>query len=178
MIGLQNFTGLPGRCQLVDLEGGITAIADHYNANPVSMAAAQRLLETFLERRKVFVAGEMWDLGSESAALHRMVGEKLGAGSIDLLVAVGNLTRHLVQGAQNVGFPSRKIRWFETVESASFELQRLLRPADVVLVKGSRGMKMEGILEFLTHHLGKLPLLGEDHAHSVCGESGGARKGG
>lgn len=155
--GLQTYTGLPGRCQLLELENGITVIADHYNANPVSMAAAQRLLETFMDRRKVFVAGEMWDLGQRSQELHQMVGHSLGSGSIDFLVAVGNSTRYLVQGARKAGLPNQRIRWFETVETASIELTHLLEPSDVVLVKGSRGMKMEGILDALTRQFGRKP---------------------
>ncbi|GMV66755.1 MAG: UDP-N-acetylmuramoyl-tripeptide--D-alanyl-D-alanine ligase [Candidatus Omnitrophica bacterium] len=152
--GLQTFSGLPGRCQIINLAGSITLIADHYNANPVSMAAAQRLLETFLERRKVFVAGEMWDLGKRSPELHEMVGNTIGSGNVDLLVAVGPLTRHLVLGARNAGLSNQCIRWFENIDTASKELIRLLEPSDVVLVKGSRGMKMEGILEALTRHFG------------------------
>ena len=155
--GLQTFAGLPGRCQLLELGKGITVIADHYNANPVSMAAAQRLLETFMDRRKVFVAGEMWDLGHRSQELHLMVGQSLGSGSIDFLVAVGNSTRFLIQGARKAGFPNQRIRWFETVETASLELMHLLEPSDVVLVKGSRGMKMEGILDALTRQFGRKP---------------------
>lgn len=155
--GLQTFTGLPGRCQILELEKDITVIADHYNANPVSMAAAQRLLETFMDRRKVFVAGEMWDLGHRSQEWHQMVGLSLGSGSIDFLVAVGNSTRYLIQGARKAGFPNQRIRWFETVETASIELMHLLEPSDVVLVKGSRGMKMEGILDALTRQFGRKP---------------------
>jgi UDP-N-acetylmuramoyl-tripeptide--D-alanyl-D-alanine ligase len=155
--GLQSYTGLPGRCEILELGQGITVIADHYNANPVSMAAALRLLETFLERRRVFVAGEMWDLGRASTELHEMVGSTLGAGSLDLLVAVGPKTRHLVHGARSAGLPNRNIKWFETTDTAALEVPRMLEPSDVVLVKGSRGMKMEGVVDALTRHFGRKP---------------------
>ena len=153
--GLQSFMGLPGRCEIVDLEDGITLIADHYNANPVSMAAAQRLLGSFLERRKVFVAGEMWDLGTKSSGFHEMVGKRLGSGGIDFLVAVGPKTRDLVRGAKEAGLPNRSIRWFETTEVAAKETPGLLQPLDVVLVKGSRGMKLERVVDSLTREIGR-----------------------
>ena len=152
--GLQTFTGLPGRCEVIEMTDGITVIADHYNANPVSMKSAQHLLESFVERRKVFIAGEMWDLGTQSVSLHRMVGKRLGSGSIDLLVAVGPKTRELTRAAQEAGLPRRSIRWFDTTETAALEVPRLLMPSDVVLVKGSRGMKLEKVVDSLTRHFG------------------------
>ena len=151
---LQTFTGLPGRCEILEMGERIDVIADYYNANPVSMKSAQNLLETFLDRRKVFIAGEMWDLGSQSSSLHRMVGKRMGSGSIDLLVAVGPKTRDLVRAAQEAGLSRRSIRWFETTESAALEVPRLLAPSDVVLVKGSRGMKLEKVVDSLTRHFG------------------------
>jgi len=158
--GLQSFAGLPGRCEIVELEKGITLIADHYNANPVSMTAAQRLIETFIERRRVFVAGEMWDLGERSGEFHEMVGGRLGSGSIALLVAVGPKTQRLVRGAKDAGFPHRSIRWFDTTEAAAEELPWLLEPGDVVLVKGSRGMKLEKVVDSLTRTIGRKASVG------------------
>lgn len=158
--GLKSFTGLPGRCEIVELEQGITVIADHYNANPVSMGAALRVLDTFLERRRVMVAGEMWDLGRRGADLHEMVGGVIGSGSIDLLVAVGPLTRHLIRGARKAGMPHQLIRWFENTETAARELPRMLEPSDVVLVKGSRGMKLEGAVDSLVRHFGRRAVQG------------------
>jgi len=161
--GLQSFTGLPGRCELINLNQGITVIADHYNANPVSMAAGQRLLETFLERRRVFVAGEMWDLGTKSSELHRLVGDRIGSGAIDLLVAIGPQTRHLVQGAKAAGLSHKQITWFGSTEEALPELATVLKAGDVVLVKGSRGMQFEKALDALIRHFGR-----ESNEGGVC----------
>jgi UDP-N-acetylmuramoyl-tripeptide--D-alanyl-D-alanine ligase len=97
----------------------------------------------------------MWDLGRRSADLHEMVGRTLGGGSLDLLVAVGPLTRYLVRGARAAGMQSQIIRWFENTDTAALELARMLEPSDVVLVKGSRGMKMEGIVDALTRQFGR-----------------------
>jgi UDP-N-acetylmuramoyl-tripeptide--D-alanyl-D-alanine ligase len=83
-----------------------------------------------------------------------MVGKRLGSGSIDLLVAVGPKTRELTRAAQEAGLPRRSIRWFDTTETAALEVPRLLMPSDVVLVKGSRGMKLEKVVDSLTRHFG------------------------
>ncbi len=144
--GLQDFMGLPGRCEMFELSEGITVIADHYNANPVSMSAAQRLLETFLERRKVMVTGEMWDLGDHSVAFHQQVGEKIGSGNIDMLIGVGPKTRDLIAAAESVGLAKDKIRWFETTDRICKEIRKELLAGDVVLIKGSRGMHLEKVL--------------------------------
>jgi UDP-N-acetylmuramoyl-tripeptide--D-alanyl-D-alanine ligase len=153
--GLQTFSGVPGRCELIELNRNISVIADHYNANPVSMAAALRLLETFLDRRRVMVAGEMWDLGVESPNFHHLVGNKIGKSGVDFLFAVGPRTRRLVQGARESGFPGNKIRWFESTDQAASDLARWLCEGDVVLVKGSRGMRLERVIESLAQSIGR-----------------------
>lgn len=155
--GLQSFSGLPGRCEVIELEQQITVVADHYNANPVSMNSAIHMIQTFLDRRRVFVAGEMWDLGRKSADLHEVVGSALGSGGLDLLIAVGPKTRKLIHGARKAGMPNRSIKWFENTDTAAAEIPRMLKPSDVVLVKGSRGMKMEGVIDSLVRHFGQRP---------------------
>ncbi|MCA9447173.1 MAG: UDP-N-acetylmuramoyl-tripeptide--D-alanyl-D-alanine ligase [Candidatus Omnitrophica bacterium] len=154
--GLQSFIGLPGRCEIKELENGVTIIADHYNANPVSMTAAQRLLESFLERRKVMVVGEMWDLGERSVDYHQQVGERIGSGNIDYLIAVGPKTRDLIAAAKEVGFSQDRIRWYETTDQACEHVEKDLKPGDVVLVKGSRGMRLEKVIDALQEGEGNL----------------------
>lgn len=154
--GLQAFMGLPGRCEILELENGITLIADHYNANPVSMAAAQRLLESFLERRKVMVAGEMWDLGEKSVDYHQQVGERIGSGSVDLLIGVGPKTRDLLDAARMAGLARERTRWFEATEQVVSEIEKELHPGDVVLIKGSRGMRLERVVRALQEGEGNL----------------------
>lgn len=147
--GLQMFAGLPGRCEVIELPRGVTLIADHYNANPVSMAAAVRLLETFLDRRRVMIVGEMWDLGEKSAEYHRQVGERIGSGSIDLLVGVGPKSKDLIASAIEAGLSREKTRWWESTDQACSEAGKDLLPGDVVLIKGSRGMRLEKLVQAL-----------------------------
>ncbi|MEW6582389.1 MAG: UDP-N-acetylmuramoyl-tripeptide--D-alanyl-D-alanine ligase [Actinomycetota bacterium] len=119
--------------------GGIL-IEDCYNANPVAMAAALRDLVARPGRR-VAVLGDMRELGPQEAGFHREVGGLAASLGVDLLVAVGDLARHYVEGA---GGAVESV-WFPTVEEAVAGAGALLGPQDVVLVKGSRGMALERV---------------------------------
>ena len=106
------------------------------------------------------VLGEMWDLGDRSVDYHKQVGERIGAGSVDLLICVGPKTRDLIASANGVGFPKDRILWYETTESASVEVGKQLHPGDVVLVKGSRGMRLEKVVRALQEGEGNLKTTG------------------
>jgi UDP-N-acetylmuramoyl-tripeptide--D-alanyl-D-alanine ligase len=119
-------------------------INDCYNANPLSMVAAlEHLAERAGDRRKVAVLGDMAELGPGAASYHREVGAAAARARVDVLVAVGPLSRGYVEGAR--GIPT--VRWAPTVEAGLSTLRQLLRPGDCVLVKGSRSMGLEAIGE-------------------------------
>ena len=121
--------------------GGCTVIEDCYNANPDSMRAALRVLREY-KGRHVALLGDMLELGDFSKAEHRRIGEAAAA-SADLLVAVGAFAKDVAEGAQTGGM--KTVYTPERAEAAAL-LKTLLRPGDVLLVKGSRGMRMEEIL--------------------------------
>jgi len=126
-----------------ELPGGIVVVNDAWNANPESMAAALRhLSERAAGRRRVAVLGDMAELGEGATAYHRRVGET-AAESVDVLVAVGALARHYLEA------PVADGRGVETWQEAVAELRRLLRPGDVVLVKASRSLGLERVVEAL-----------------------------
>ncbi len=126
------------------LPGGGILINDCYNANPLSMAAAlEHLRERAGVRRKVAVLGDMAELGPDSPAYHREIGEAAVRAGVDVLVAVGPLARGYVEGAR--GLPVT--RWSTAVDDGVGALRELLRPGDCVLVKGSRAMGLEAIAE-------------------------------
>lgn len=135
--------------------GGLTIINDTYNASPASTRAA---LSTQLDvsggRRRVAVLGNMFELGSRAEAGHREVGEQAAALSVDYLLAVGDLARGIAEGAAGSGMPGERIFTCDGREDAARLLDVLLRNGDVVLVKGSRGMKMEKIVEHLKKSTG------------------------
>jgi UDP-N-acetylmuramoyl-tripeptide--D-alanyl-D-alanine ligase len=130
--------------------GAFTVINDAYNANPLSMRAA---LETFagsdVAGTKVVCVGDMLELGDASDCQHRAVGEASGNGPWRLLAAVGTESRALLEGAIKAGYPTSKTVWFATTAEAVEALPLLLQPGDTLLLKASRGMRLEQILEAL-----------------------------
>ena len=148
--GLARFKPAEMRSQVQDWKG-IKIINDCYNANPASMKAAIGLLaELAGGGRTVAVLGDMLELGLETQALHREVGKYLASKGISVLLACGNLGRSLAEGAHAAGMASVRIHEVSDSTVAAGAVRRLVRPGDVVLVKGSRGMKMERVVEALT----------------------------
>lgn len=146
--GLAAYSGAGNRLQ-INLWGDIRVINDTYNANPVSTTASLGVLrEVAGQARTVAVLGSMFELGEVAEAGHRQVGEE-AARKADVLVAVGDLARWIAAGAASAGLPGDRISWFGTNAEAAAALQKILKPGDTVLVKGSRGMRMEEIVAAL-----------------------------
>jgi UDP-N-acetylmuramoyl-tripeptide--D-alanyl-D-alanine ligase len=128
---------------------GLTVLNDAYNASPTSMRAALKLLgELSGYGRKFAVLGDMLELGPEEAAFHREIGEGLGPETADYVLTYGERARHLAQGAAT-RLPADRVLSFDDKEQLIAELRRLVRPEDVVLVKGSRGMRLEAVASAL-----------------------------
>lgn len=147
---LAGFDAPPMRCEVVR-RGGVTVINDAYNASPASMQAALDLLrETETAGRRVVVCGDMRELGPEAEALHRWLGDAIvtrcGA---DLLLACGQYAAQVAAGARSAGMPAERVIDVATVEDALPELPRRLHSGDVVLLKGSRALALERMLETL-----------------------------
>lgn len=143
--GLEAFRTIAGRMEALHLESGVTLLADTYNANPLSVKAALLALDEMGGcGTRVAVLGDMLELGSQAVALHREVGAEV-AKRADLLIALGGLAGAVAEGARQAGLPETQIRIVPSHEEAVVVLQELLRPGDRVLVKGSRGMRMERI---------------------------------
>jgi UDP-N-acetylmuramoyl-tripeptide--D-alanyl-D-alanine ligase len=128
------------------LPGGGVLIADCWNANPVSLQAAlEHQARVAGDRRRVAVLGGMAELGPEAAELHRRAGAALAELGVDELIAVGELARDYIPGAD--GVPAR---WVATAAEAADALREELRPGDVVLLKGSRSVGLEAVAENIT----------------------------
>ena len=138
--GLARFGGVHGRLEMHPCLLGATLIDDTYNANPDSILAA---IQVLAERpgTRILVLGDMGELGPEAAALHREVGEKTKAAGIERLLCLGDMSTHAVQGF-GVG-----AMHFERIEELLAEIECALGPDVTVLVKGSRFMKMERIVQ-------------------------------
>ena len=120
--------------------GKVTLINDAYNANPASLVAAASAMGSFAGKRRVIVAGDMLELGEQSPELHRRSGERVAEIGVDLLIGVGELGAYIAEGAAAGGAKTERIK---SVRAACKETPGLLRPGDVVLIKGSRAMRME-----------------------------------
>ena len=128
--------------------GNITIINDAYNANPESVRAAlQYLSEIDAVGRKVFVCGDMLELGNESAQLHKEIGETVSYLNIDLLWTVGKYASEIAKAAKSSGTPESQVISFQDVSDITPAEINELRENDIVLIKGSRGMHMENIIE-------------------------------
>lgn len=133
------------RLQVIKQPNG-KIINDAYNANPASTVAALGVLqEVGAQQRRIAVLGSMFELGSREEAGHREVG-RVAASVVDELVTIGELARFIAQGASEAGLSNQHVREFADNEAAIAYLRGLLRPGDVVLVKGSRGMHLEEVI--------------------------------
>jgi UDP-N-acetylmuramoyl-tripeptide--D-alanyl-D-alanine ligase len=141
--GLERFSGVKGRLQRKLGGGGAIVIDDTYNANPASMAAAISVLSKHPGRR-IFVIGDMGELGSDAAAMHAEIGALAKTAGIDALYAVGALSAEAVQSF------GAGARHFDTPEALVAALEDELGMGVALLVKGSRFMRMERVVELLT----------------------------
>ncbi len=136
-----------GSRQSVYEKAGFTIIEDCYNAGPESMQAALGVLaEHNRDGRRIAVLGDMLELGACSIAEHYRLG-RIAAEKADLVFAYGPHSEHVIVGAVTGGIHSKATGRFETHEELAAMLQRIAKPGDTLLFKGSRGMKMEKALE-------------------------------
>ncbi len=144
-------TTIPGRRLKVHKRlGAFSVIDDCYNANPSSVEAGLRLLKELSgNRRRVAMLGDMRELGSRSAELHRWIGLRCSDFGVDALVTVGEEMNAAARSAVQAGLSSDLVRSFASSEEAADQVMNLLKPGDWVLVKGSRGMHMETVMQRL-----------------------------
>jgi UDP-N-acetylmuramoyl-tripeptide--D-alanyl-D-alanine ligase len=128
---------------------------DTYNANPESARAAVRFLSGLHGRgRRVLVLGDMLELGASSPELHHAVGLDIAAGSIDLLVLVGEQVQATAAGALEGGMPARSVVYLKDAGQAATELDGILRQGDTVLLKASRRIGLDRVVDHLRNRQG------------------------
>ena len=141
---LADFQNMAGRQEIFEAKG-CTIIKDCYNAGPESMAAALAVLGN-KEGRRVAVLGDMLELGVCTQAEHYRVG-RIAAEKADLVLAYGPNGSRIISGALTGGMSASMAKAYESREEVVAAMDRMIRPGDVILVKGSRGMRMELILD-------------------------------
>jgi len=139
------------RGEMLRFSNGSALINDSYNSSPAALHAMIKVLAaTPNYRRRILAAGEMRELGATSPELHREAGKAAArTGKIDWVIGVEGDAAQIVEGAVNAGVPRSQTKTFASSEEAAKFLAEFVAPNDLLLVKGSRGVKMERIVERL-----------------------------
>ena len=146
--GIGAFLPTKMRMNIIRCKGDIVILNDAYNANPQSMrAAAAVLADAGQKRRKVAVVGDMKELGPGSEQFHRAVGGYFAQSGANRLIAIGDLARFMAEGAKDAGL--EQADYFPTLDAAKNALSREVRAGVTILVKASRSMAFEKIVDFL-----------------------------
>lgn len=150
---LARYKGMPMRSRVLRFKEGFTLIDDSYNSNPRALELVLDYFKSLTTKgRKIVISGDMLELGEWSEEAHREAGRLIGNGGIDLLIGVGNLSRKSLEEAQKAGMPPASLVHFPDSSQVGPFLSSLIREKDLILVKGSRAMKMELIVEYLKKH--------------------------
>ena len=137
--GIESIKPFPGRLEKITNPNGLIVINDTYNANPTSMREAIDVLAT-MKGLKILVIGDMGELGSDTSKYHKELGDYIKMSNIDFTLAVGRHTKITMQQLGNDEL------WFETKEALVSMLLKIIKPESVILVKGSRFMEMEEVV--------------------------------
>ncbi len=144
-VALASLTPGDKRGEVIQIAGA-TILNDSYNSNPEALRSMIRTLAARPASRRILVAGEMLELGDHAPALHTACGKAAAEAGLDLVVGVRGNASYLAAAACDAGVASL---FLSDAESAGRWLKQNLRPGDVVLVKGSRGVHLERAIEFL-----------------------------
>lgn len=143
--GLEAFQPCPGRMELLELPGGIVVLEDSYNANPLSVhAALEALHDLGSPGRRIAVLADMLELGETAPELHHQIGH-IAAERADWLFVYGSLAEDIARGAISAGLSENRVFTAKSHDELAERLLELLQPGDRVLIKGSRGMRMEKV---------------------------------
>ncbi|MBI3596900.1 MAG: UDP-N-acetylmuramoyl-tripeptide--D-alanyl-D-alanine ligase [Nitrospirae bacterium] len=148
--GLEAFRPVAMRSELIFWEGR-TILNDVYNANPASVQAALETLSRFVGHgRRIAVLGDMLELGAAAADAHRQIGRAVASFGIHVLITLGNLAAVIAEEARAQGLDRNRVRVCQEPSQVAQTLKEMTENGDVILLKGSRGMRMERILDHLS----------------------------
>ncbi|MFA6552267.1 MAG: UDP-N-acetylmuramoyl-tripeptide--D-alanyl-D-alanine ligase [Candidatus Paceibacterota bacterium] len=144
---LSSYSTPPGRMKLVAGVKNTLIIDDTYNSSPVALAEALKVLGSIKNRsRKIAVLGDMLELGKYSVDEHSNAG-KLAALNADVLFTVGVRGRGIAEGAINGGMSEQNIFQFDDSRECGKQVELFIKEGDIILVKGSQGVRMEKVVE-------------------------------
>ena len=140
------------RGETLDFAAGFTVVDDSYNSNPRSLVSMVRTIAETGEarKRKIVIAGEMLELGPDSAQLHREAGREIAQAGVDLLWGVRGEAAELIAGARAAGLSAT--RFFEGAAEAAEAIIDEVKKGDLILVKGSRGVATDRVVSAIREH--------------------------
>ncbi|QDU82133.1 UDP-N-acetylmuramoyl-tripeptide--D-alanyl-D-alanine ligase MurF [Polystyrenella longa] len=151
--GIADFQPMGGRCQWRQI-GQVYLIDDSYNANPASMKAAIETLQILnVTGKRILVVGDMLELGPGEIFFHHQLGQEVAKSEIEMVISFGELASSVIAGARQYGMPSHQTAVCNNLDSLQAVLSCCVEHGDALLVKGSRGMQMERIIQWLAEHL-------------------------
>jgi UDP-N-acetylmuramyl pentapeptide synthase len=148
---LKSYKTPRGRLNMIDGMNGSILIDDTYNASPVAMEAALKVLESIPAKRKIAVLGDMLELGKRTEEAHHAIGTQV-AKIADMLVLVGPRTKFIKDGAREKKFKEKNIYMFDTSLTAGKFLAGIVDVGDAVLLKGSQGVRLERAVSAVMAH--------------------------
>jgi UDP-N-acetylmuramoyl-tripeptide--D-alanyl-D-alanine ligase len=154
--GLTSFSPVPGRTEIIPLNNGAFVINDTYNANPASVGEAIKTLKTLRGNgRSVVVLGDMLELGDKVEIWHQKIGGLLADTGVNRVYLRGRFSGATAAGASKQGLPASSVILREDPEEIAHDILSYVKNGDWILVKGSRRMKMEAIVEMIVSQVGR-----------------------
>jgi UDP-N-acetylmuramoyl-tripeptide--D-alanyl-D-alanine ligase len=151
---LNRFKGIKGRFTVSHLLKDITLVDDTYNANPSSLKAAMATVRELAPDagRMIVGLGEMLELGDEAVTAHLEAGHMIAELGPFCFMAMGEHARYMIEGAVSKGFPSDKAVEINSHKDMVRKIENIMRPGDIILLKGSRKVQLEKVVEGLTEN--------------------------
>ena len=143
---LRNYEAPASRGKLIMGVKGTYIMDDSYNASPLSMRAAIETAESIKAKRKVAVVGDMLEIGKYTAEAHEAIG-RLIPDKFDILIAVGARAKFIADAAEKGGMAKKSVYCFDTADEAKLEVQKLIKKGDLILIKASRAIGLDKIVE-------------------------------
>lgn len=134
---------------------GITVINDSYNSNPLSMKSALEAIKYYPARARWVVAGDMLELGPRSIEFHKMIGESIANSNIEGLLTLGKLSKYVLRQAKRSGMDRKNLWHCSTHDEIADILRKVVKKGDAVLLKGSRAMRLEEVIDKLKVLIGR-----------------------
>lgn len=146
---LENFEPLPGRLRLLPGRDNTFLLDDTYNASPASTRAALQVMGELMAPRKIAILGDMLELGPDTDEEHAALATTIRESDVHVIVTVGEHMRALHERLLQEGFSRKQVLWLPDPMSAVEALMNIIRSDDLILIKGSQGMRMELVTEQL-----------------------------